>query len=505
MNKRLYLGLLRSNNFMLFGALFLVLILLHALLPLPVSANGVPIDSIPPPITYTEGDSQYYTVVLDGEGEALVSLKLVLQDKNLSSVYFQIPGKDVRVLNVIQEVETITKTCQQSYTYDYAPTTKTVCEQYSDNLKCTEWDANLTCVKYEKECLKYAEQCDYYSDSSSSYYYSADHAVSDGGDYAGVTVTLPQPLSSDAVNKVTLIISYKVNDVAEKSLGVFSYDASTIKIDRDTNNVRVAVNVVDPFVLKGGTPTVDYRPSPSIGVLGSAAAEKLEASTDYRYNDASEYLEYAYGVVETAQALDPMETFHVKGKYATSRLALFKGRITVVSLLIIAVLIGIIFGVRAVVRSLSGRSSTPPARRVAPRVRAQQHAAFFALSPSRAPADPSQTALLVGVASFLSAALVFGTWYIAKFVIGNLYSWVYGDYYGSYGTLSSAVSMVVFLVATLLILVELAAPSFWVGIKQGWLPGVFTFLATLGWLILIIIVVVTLYIATSGGYSGPYY
>ncbi len=489
-------------------SVLLVLLIINALLPLSVSATEMSPPFIPPSDPYiNQVDSHYYTVTFDGEGEALVSLKLTLYDKNISALSFTIPEKDVRILNVIQEVETVEKTCQPSYypVYDYAETTRK-CEQYSENLKCTEWDANLTCVKYEKECIKYVEQCSYYSDSYSYSYYSADHTVvkGDGGSSSVVSVTLPQPLTADTTQKLVLLVSYKVNEAASKSWGVFKYDFSTIEIDRDTNYVRVATSVIDPFILKGGTATVDYRPSPTLDVFGSAPVAKLEASTDYRYGEASRYIEYAYGFVEETQALDPLETFTVKGSYAESRIALYKGRIIAIGLVILAVLIGFIFGVRAIIKSL-GNAATQHRKqgsRTASLRAAPAHTARK-VPTSQTPQDLAHTVLVVGAASFLSAILVFATWYLAKFVMSNLFGFFGYSY--NYSLLQSFISMALFLVATILILLEMAVPPFWVAFKKGWLPGVFTFVATLVWLVLIIIVVITLYVATSGGYSGGYY
>ena len=53
----------------------------------------------------------------------------------------------------------------------------------------------------------------------------------------------------------------------------------------------------------------------------------MVASEDSSFREASSYISYAYGLVETTQALDPGENFHVEGSYAKSKLALYKGRI----------------------------------------------------------------------------------------------------------------------------------------------------------------------------------
>src|SRR3989338_7731021 len=89
-------------------------ILLIALL-LVVSVYAQEAIRMPTPIDGAGlGQNQFYSVVFDGEGDAIVAAKLKIQNigkESLKELDIEIPGKNVRLVNIMQEVIRFQKIC----------------------------------------------------------------------------------------------------------------------------------------------------------------------------------------------------------------------------------------------------------------------------------------------------------------------------------------------------------------------------------------------------------
>ncbi len=118
------------------------------------------------------------------------------------------------------------------------------------------------------------------------------------------------------------MLYYKVTGLAEKSAGVWNYDFETIKINKDLNYVRVGLSAVPEMILKEGESRYTYQPS--FGAFESIQKSSAGVSSDSMARLSNE-ITYGGGHVETANSLDPWESYHVTGEYSESYFALYWG------------------------------------------------------------------------------------------------------------------------------------------------------------------------------------
>src|SRR3989344_4838964 len=243
------------------------------------------------------GQNPFYSVVFDGEGDAIVAAKLKIQNigkDNLKELSIEIPGEDVRLIHIMQEV-----------------------------------------IRFQKICGAYDPKgnCSYYYDQQvwPPEYYSIDKNTEKLSTSAKVTLNLPAELKEGETG--TVLLYYKTDSYVKKSLGVFNFDFETIKWIFDTDRIRVAVNVQQDLYLEGVKGKIEYQDN-------FATAEKALVSgvQSADLQQFSSQIEWQQGIVKEASGLDPYESFHAKGRYAESWLNLNKGGIGVGVLITIIVL-----------------------------------------------------------------------------------------------------------------------------------------------------------------------
>ena len=300
----------------------------------------------------------------------------------------------------------------------------------------------------------------YYDYWSNPKYYSVEFTPEPLSKSTKYTLTLPVGVSEQET--ATIIIYYKSEDFVDKSFGKFNFDFETIKSDTDVQSIRVAVDVQEGLYLKGGAAEVDYLPSAALGVATKemAADQGVESDAIMRF---SNQIEWQNGYVKTATALDPWESFHVKGAYARSRAALYLGRILLGIILTVAFIIGAVYATR---RALKAKNKTA----------------------------------IVLITSAISSIVIIGTWFLAALVIRSM------NYIIDY-QFRQMLSMLIMMLAAIVILAALIAPPIYLGMRFKPLTGFLTLAETIGMmLVLAIIVVLILALAgTSGAIPGPYY
>jgi hypothetical protein len=270
------------------------------------------------------GTNQYYSVVFDGEGEASVIAKLKFMNNGnepIKNLKLEIPGKSVRVINIVQEG------------YE----TKKQCSNWQNT--CIEYDERDGCKRYEQKCLNW----DYYPGWPPVYY-----TLEGSRDVLSKSVIYDIELEKEVNEQESgaIIIYYKADGYVDKSVGIYDFDFETIKWKFDTQSTRVSINVQEDFYLNGGETKIDYMPFSFMESAKMAGAESQEMS------DFSRRVEYQSGYVKTASELDPWESFHVKGEYAGSWFWLHKALI----LGIILVAAGVIGSAIILARRIKFRS-----------------------------------------------------------------------------------------------------------------------------------------------------
>jgi len=277
----------------------ILLILISLLLVASVYAQAV---RMPTPIDGAGlGQNQFYSVVFDGEGDAVVAAKLKIQNigkDNLKELSIEIPGENVRIVNIMQEV-----------------------------------------IRFQKICGAYDPMgnCSYYYDQQvwPPEYYSIEKITEKLSKSAKVTLKLPVELKEGETG--TILLYYKTNSYVEKSLGVFNFDFETIKWSFDTDRIRVAVNVQQDLYLEGVKGKIEYQDN--FAVAEKALVSGVQSQDLQQF---SSQIEWQQGIVEEASGLDPYEGFHAKGRYAESWLNLNRGRIGI-GVLITLIVLGFLY------------------------------------------------------------------------------------------------------------------------------------------------------------------
>ena len=438
----------------------------------PVAKEMMPIIAEPdfyPEYRAPAQNSQYYSVMFDEEGEAVVALKVNLNNpsnETLDKLKIEIPGETIRILNVVQEYHLLKEECAEW---------KEVC-------------ADDNCTSYYKKCSYFNSYVDY----SSTKFYPVEYAAEKLSGSTAFTFTLPKVITQQ--NTATLIIYYKATGYVKKSLGVHNFDFETIKYNYDTSHVRVSINVQNDLFLEGTSASVNYKPA-DYGMMAEASFAKSESFDSKQLSEYSRSIEYDYGYVKEASALDPWESFHVKGKYSTSKSLLNKGRISLTIGIILGVLVLLFFGARKAYRVLRDYSGISFASNLS---NASAGKASKSNSSKSAVVIPntSQALAMVLTASFISSILLLLGWYALSFISKNLYNWIG---YSSSGVLTLLMILIFFLYS----LFVLFAPAIYVGIRLGILPGFATFGAVIGFLIIELIILAIIY--ASMGAGGYYY
>lgn len=422
---------------------------LMMILLLAVSVSAMEMMPRPYPDHSGFGSNQWYSVFLDGEGEASVAAKLQIYNSGkepLKNITLEIPGVSVRILVLLQEIPTRQQQCTQWENY---------CGAYSPQSVCTAWGPGGAgdCVTFEKPCMRQEQRCVSYQEviGYPSTYVPIDAPKETLSKSTKVTISFAEEIPSQAQGAI--LVYYKSADVAQKSFGVWDFDVETLKWGLDTNDVRVSVNVEPGFYLKGQKAEVDYQPA-AFGAF--AAAEKMSAGPSQELSDASNRIMYEPGWVKETRGLDPWESFRVQGDYAESKFLLQKWSIFV-TLLILA---GLLAGSMMVVRKLV-------------RIKVQG------------------TPVLVILAGFVSSIVLIVSWWLLVFVIKNVNNWMGYRY-------SEFLIPMLLLVGIVWFIVWVFGPALFVGVKtESWLAGILTLISTVLWLVIMLVGLVIVLSATS--------
>jgi F0F1-type ATP synthase membrane subunit c/vacuolar-type H+-ATPase subunit K len=396
------------------------------------------------------GQNQYYSVVFDGEGEATVAAKLLLQNSGqdpITSTVIEIPGVDIRLIKVVEEFYQ-----KEQYCYQYEPNF------------CTEMSSG-GCLKYEQKCSDWRWQVKTWD----PLYYTLEPQAEELSNSVKYTIELKK--SIDEQGQAGILFYYKVPNYAKKSAGVFNFKFETIKASYDIDQVRVAVDVQEGLYLDGGQAQTQYRST--YDTAFKSMAPEAAGVANQALSTFSNQITYASGYVKTTSGLDPWESFTVEGKYAESRFALHKWAIIGWILGILIFLVGISFLVWFLIK------------------RAKKRAEKISKT------DKNHLLPLKIVISGIGAA--FGT--IVVGILGSLLIQVIQSNISyQYNTL---VVLLFVLLEGIIILALVFGPSIYFGIKHGASRGVWVFVVTIvSLLILGIIMVVVLATLFGTGISS---
>lgn len=402
------------------------------------------------------GQDHNYTVVFRGNGEAVVSARIILTNKGdsaLSEVKLRIPKVDPREVSVYQVIKE--KLCRRYETQVYDPLTRSYPPQ--------------VCAEYQEP--------DYYQNyySSGAKYQKAKVEM----DIDTAKITLPQVIASGKSG--SFFIYFRGLGYAKKNIfGAYNYAFETLKAEDSIRNLVVGISTDSDLFLKGVKGEVNYRfedsAMQSLNNMGMAAPEKSVALDRY-------VSQIGGGTIsKKASNLAALESYTVNGAYAKSRIRLYGKEISITALSIIIALVLFILVIRIVIKRFSKVSSSDaePDKKSRSALVSSNVRNFF---------------LSLGI-SFLSSILIL-FYTIIVFFIGSSMGRVIGYQYDAFfGIILVIISFVVYLLLVF-------APGIFIGVKKGVGWGITTIVVTVFWLIFyMVLAFVLLFLISGWGYSS---
>ncbi len=272
------------------------------------------------------GQAHHYSVTFRGNGEANVLLTTIFSNQSEAPV----TTFSLRVPRVAPEDLVV-----------YQVLKDPVCVQYRSVYLDEVQSPNQDGFVRDPNCLQYRDP-DY-----NDFLYGGEGSFKKAeitlkGDNT-IEVALPTPVGVEKAG--SLLIYYRARGYASRDLfGRYDYTFETLKVDAPITTLQVGVSVDSDQVLKGVKGEVEYRFADPGVALKSAASE---ASTDSILT--TYYSQIGQGqVVKTASNLQPLESYTVRGAFATSVLQLYGREIALGGVGILAVVVILLMVLRRV-------------------------------------------------------------------------------------------------------------------------------------------------------------
>ena len=396
---------------------------------------------------------QYYSVTLDEEGEAIVSLRMNIKNMDstdMSNINIEIPGNSVSLLGAMQETTGSEEQVCQSWVQG--------CTEYGSGQACVQYDYNGNCVTYEKPCLKYGNVCESYRTirNYQTIYKKIDVKPIQQSNSVLLPVTFLSAVRPQGQTNIVLL--YKVTGYVDKGMGSYDFEFETAKVPLMTQNVRVAVNVQGGLYLKGTRSNVNYQPNFK-GISQAMEADTMTQEYSRAVTQYASSITYASGLVKTATYLDPHESFSVRGKYADSWAKINMGRIFFGLILLIGIVLFLVYGFRKV---------SNYAKEKLPQKKAGNEHNF-----------------IVPFLSGLFTAIAMSVLWIVILVLSNLANDVSG--------MDDLFILLIILIGVLLTLAMLIGVPVYTGMRFGGTQAIFTIISILGWIFVFAIIIFFIY------------
>jgi len=407
------------------------------------------------------GQNHNYSVTLRGNGEAVVLFKAAFYnstDKPLSELFFRVPRvnpQDITVFQVIREPSCVRypqpgimegQGSSQSLIYPMPP--PQACEEYQEPDYFGYWYGE---AKYQK-------------------------AVSElrGDTFA---VILPKPVNVDASGSI--IAYYRGFGYAKKDVfGRFNFTFETLKTNDRIRNLQVGIITDSDLVLAGAKGTVNYRFDESVMSLKSAGVT-AEVVRSPQFDSVVQQIGYG-AITKTASNLMPLESYTVKGAYASSSLKLYAKGLLIGLVSFAIFVIVVIFIIKKLVRAYEKRPITSEKIR-------------SAAAKSNPALDIFSVLGLSFVSSVLVAVVTAGVMMLSRLIIPSLPA-----------EATVVLTVLIIIVMALLYVLLFVGPAIFLGIKRGLWWGVGTCAATIGWFILYIFILFIVYLGISRNPTEPY-
>lgn len=419
------------------------LIILSALLVFAIYSSSPVFAALTP----FRGQQQDYTVTFRGNGEAAVESRIVFtnqKDTAQNSFSFTIPKVKTDDLMILQQ--------------KLAP----VCERY-------DYSKSIVVPFEERECLKYSEP-----DYTSTYYYDTHDAEYKNADFKvdgdKVTVTLPYEVAPD--DSSAIIISYYAFGYTTETLGRFSFNFETFKVDERVKNVNVSIGVDSELILKDQKSEVNYRPNGGIAET-NLSADSGSAIKGKELDQAVSQIGTQGLIQKSASNLAEKESFTVKGEYAKQWVALYYDRIAI-AVIVVAGLVAVFWFASKWLKTKTKSHS------------------------SKAQKSSISTFRPKGIAELIAGLVSAGVVVVLMVVVRIV---VYGGYLIS--STDDFINLAISIVILLLFVLAIFGPAIFVGAKKGWRSVLAILGFELGWIIIFILIYVVVF-PSGVQQSDPY-
>jgi hypothetical protein len=308
-------------------------------------------------------------------------------------------------------------------------------------------------------------------------YKKADYTLS------GNTIRITLPYQSSSGEMITLFLAYRTSDFIQSDFaGNYTYDFKTLKTDSGVATVQVGISTEQNYVLKDAIGYQSYTNQSTLGIMKSEELQRRNEIVSYQLDDLVNNIGYG-SLNKTGNNIAPMESFSVKGAYASSIWRLYAKPLLIgLIVVILCIVIGIIvlFKVIKTVRA--------------------KRAAHVDSSPHMGLLSELQKKILFSYAlSFLSSVGIAGHTAISFVIHSFFITRLSYDY-----TITTFLTVLLFSFSVCMYIGFILVPVLFMGIKKGLLWGLITFISTILWLLLyLVIVIIIIFIFFSGGGTYP--
>lgn len=283
-------------------------IFIAALISLPVFSQGL-----------IMGQEHAYDVYLRGNGEALVSARIVVNntgEEELSSISLEVPeGIEVSELHAAQEL-------RKPVCIDYEPYTS----------------------ERRRECIEYRDP-DY-----SEYYYSTSEFKKIEVEQSNgvITVELDEAIAPD--KNGAFLLAYITRGFVDTTFGkAYSFNAKSLQADQRITEARMAVYTDTDYRIRGAKSDVEYRDITTEDGMGALAGGDAVESAGLQRLATS--IGRQGQITKTAQALAPGDVMEVSGFAASSWWRLYLRGLLITGLIAVLIAGGISYWWRRLSRT----------------------------------------------------------------------------------------------------------------------------------------------------------
>lgn len=401
------------------------------------------------------GQNHKYTVLLRGNGEAIVTVQIVFSNQSnakISSLTYRIPRVIPDNLQVYQIIR------------------DPVCLQYQDIPPKVQLTPSID-PSIDPRCAEY-EFPDYQYYWSGGTKYQKATATVNGDEF---TVTLPKTIYPNRSGSI--LISFRGVGYVKKTItGALKYTFETLKVNETIENLQIGITTDSDLFLKGAKGSISYR---FTDVTSGIDTAKMAASpmASQRLDDYIPSIGSGE-ITKTAESLQPLDSYTASGTYADARWKLYMNEIfwgIVIGVFFISV---IWFLIRWIMKKMSVTSTVTPKSQTV---------------------TQTNSIILVASISFISSLILAGSticFFLIFTIINNNFSLDYD--------IINMLKLLILLISFGLWICFLFLPSLFIAVKKGVAWAVANFALTIMWLIAETIVVILIMFIMSNQRMSTY-